>query len=231
MHITPNGKVYIGMTCRKPAYRWCGGRGYRTNKHFYRAIVKYGWNNIQHKILYSGLNEKDAKEKEIELIREYKSSDINFGYNKTLGGDCRCKQSPEAIEKIKRKITGTKRTPEQIEHYKLGARKRPKRERLSKEHKEKISRSLIGNKRAVGNTAGCKPVFQYGIDGALIKRYESAKEASIESGCDHSSICKCCRENEMTDIEHTKYKGLYKGYRWCFEKRNADYLGGVNRCE
>ena len=27
-HIFPNNKVYIGVTCQKPEYRWRNGKGY-----------------------------------------------------------------------------------------------------------------------------------------------------------------------------------------------------------
>ena len=27
-HIAPSGKVYIGITCQKPEYRWNNGNGY-----------------------------------------------------------------------------------------------------------------------------------------------------------------------------------------------------------
>lgn len=41
MHVLPNKKRYIGITCRKPEYRWNYGKGYIENKHFYNAILKY----------------------------------------------------------------------------------------------------------------------------------------------------------------------------------------------
>ena len=28
-HTSPSGKVYIGITCRKPKYRWNNGKGYK----------------------------------------------------------------------------------------------------------------------------------------------------------------------------------------------------------
>lgn len=28
-HTSPSGKVYIGITCRKPEYRWNHGKGYK----------------------------------------------------------------------------------------------------------------------------------------------------------------------------------------------------------
>ena len=55
MYITPNNKKYIGVTCRKPEYRWNNGKGYEPNKHFYNAILKYGWENIKHIIIIQAL--------------------------------------------------------------------------------------------------------------------------------------------------------------------------------
>ena len=54
-HTCPNGKVYIGITSREAKLRWNCGNGYNNNKHFKSAIVKYGWNNIKHEILFDGL--------------------------------------------------------------------------------------------------------------------------------------------------------------------------------
>ena len=86
-HTCPNEKVYIGITCQNPIKRWKGGSGYQNNKHFYSAILKYGWDNIKHEILFDSLTEEEAKEMEIKLISKYQSNDRKFGYNNTSGGD------------------------------------------------------------------------------------------------------------------------------------------------
>ena len=41
-HTSPSGKVYIGITCRKPKYRWNNGKGYKEKDQrlFYNAIKK-----------------------------------------------------------------------------------------------------------------------------------------------------------------------------------------------
>lgn len=215
-HTCPNGKVYIGMTQQNPLRRWRGGSGYRTNTHFYRAIQKYGWDNIVHEILFSELSEEEAKEEEVKLIALYKSTDVRFGYNRTEGGDFRLLPTPEQIEKMRAAITGKRRTEEQRQHYRDGAKKRPKRLYLSEKHKENISKSLIGNKRAVGNHAGGKAVVQFTLDGIFIARYISAAIAAKEIGCDNSGISRCCRENLSTNVSKTKYKGKYSGYRWYY---------------
>lgn len=91
-HISPSNKSYFGIhkgnDVRK---RWANGLGYRTQTVFFRAIVKYGWDNFQHKVLYKNLSEQEAKKKEKELINKYKTNASNKnhknGYNMTPGGD------------------------------------------------------------------------------------------------------------------------------------------------
>lgn len=84
MHKSPSGKVYIGITKRNLEIRWANGEGYKTCPIFYNAIRKYGWKNIEHKLLFDNLNDISAKLIEIDLIYYYKS--INMSYNLTDGG-------------------------------------------------------------------------------------------------------------------------------------------------
>lgn len=86
-HTTPNGKVYIGITSLPPKKRWKNGRGYDLCTAFSRAIVKYGWANIEHEVLFHGLSKEEACAKEIELIEKYDSANPEHGYNLTHGGE------------------------------------------------------------------------------------------------------------------------------------------------
>ena len=87
MHISPSNKKYIGITCQKPERRWQNGRGYRWNQYFHRAIEKYGWDNFQHIIIARGLDKEEAKWLEMELIKEFDTTDKYKGYNITIGGE------------------------------------------------------------------------------------------------------------------------------------------------
>jgi len=88
MHSTPSNKRYVGITSNSPKYRWGkNGYGYKRHPHFFNAILKYGWENITHIILFVDLSEEDAKQLEINLIAKYKTNDRRFGYNGTTGGD------------------------------------------------------------------------------------------------------------------------------------------------
>ena len=108
IHIFPNKKVYIGITTKQNMKeRWRNGNGYSHNNLMMKAINKYGWENIEHKILYTDLSEKEAKQKEIELIKQYNSANSNYGYNLSTGGEGATgyKHTPEQIEKAKENRT------------------------------------------------------------------------------------------------------------------------------
>ena len=77
MHKTPSNKVYIGITNQKPEKRWQEGLSY--NKYFTNAIIKYGWDNIEHKILFETSNSELAYQLEKILIDELEL--VKNGYN------------------------------------------------------------------------------------------------------------------------------------------------------
>lgn len=146
-HTTPNNKVYIGITCQTTKERWRDGKGYKNNIYFYKAICKYGWNNITHEILFFKLSKAEAEQKEIELIRQYKSTDRKFGYNVENGGNVCGTHSIETRQKIskalkgKQNCLGRKISQEHILRLAEGRKNAPKKPRcpISEEHKQKIS--------------------------------------------------------------------------------------------
>lgn len=87
IHEFPNGKRYVGLTRNTPKKRWNYGIGYKGQPRVYNAIKKYGWYNIEHKILFDELSKEEACEKEKELIKKYKTTDIKYGYNVSFGGE------------------------------------------------------------------------------------------------------------------------------------------------
>ena len=109
MHTCPNGKVYIGVTQQTPMKRWKGGSGYNTNSHFRQTILKYGWDNIRHEVLYSDLSRDEACHKEIELIAKYKSNDRQYGYNNSTGGERNFTYTH--TDEAKKKMSAAKRKP------------------------------------------------------------------------------------------------------------------------
>lgn len=85
--------IYIGITSQKPQSRWCNGHGYLSKNldgsyhqpKIAKAILKYGWENFTHEVLFENLTEIEAKLKEKELIAYYNS--YEQGLNCTLGGE------------------------------------------------------------------------------------------------------------------------------------------------
>lgn len=82
-----NGKIYIGVT-NDIKRRWRqNGIEYKSCKHFYEAIKKYGFNSFDHLVLEDGLTEIQAFEREKYYIEFYQSNDKSKGYNISCGGN------------------------------------------------------------------------------------------------------------------------------------------------
>lgn len=80
-----NNKVYIGQTSQELNKRWKNGLGYIDSPKFYKAILKYGWDNFEHIILEKNIEDVNlADERERYWIEYYNS--IQEGYNISLGG-------------------------------------------------------------------------------------------------------------------------------------------------
>lgn len=137
LHTTPNNKRYVGITHQYPLnLRWKSGKGYKGNTYFYKAIQKYGWDNIKHEVLFENLTKEEAEQKEIELIEFYKSNNRRFGYNIENGGNCCGTHSEETKKKISIANKGNT--------YCLGRK-------ISKEHIEKLR---IGRNKIIGGFYG-----------------------------------------------------------------------------
>lgn len=178
-HTSPSGNVYIGITSRNVNRRWNNGMGYKSCKLFFRAILKYGWDNIKHEILFTNLEKDRAKRLEIELIRHYKNLEIS--YNITDGGDGMLGYSPssDTINKMKKSLKGRTSpnkgvpmkdsTKQLLRNIHLGkhlsretklkisiafsGKKHPfYGKHLSDEHKNKIRKALIGKKKGNNST-------------------------------------------------------------------------------
>lgn len=106
-HISPSGKVYVGITSNTKV-RW-SSNGYRYttyNSIFKKAILKYGWNNFKHIIILDKVSKSEACYAERHLIRWYKmhklSYNITDGGGGTLGRVC----SEQTKEKLRASAKG-----------------------------------------------------------------------------------------------------------------------------
>lgn len=77
-------KRYIGCTSKKTLIERTrkDGSAYKDNKKFWEDIVKYGWDNFEHNILYYGKTQEEAYELEKQLIAKYDT--VNNGYNRVI---------------------------------------------------------------------------------------------------------------------------------------------------
>ena len=181
-----NGKRYVGITRQKPERRWSNGHGYENNIHFANAIKKYGWEEFSHEILFTGLNKKDAQEKEIELIAKWDLTNSEKGYNVAPGGNL----LPALSEDSKKKISDSlKETYKKTKHPCYG---RPMSD---------ICRKIM----KMSNDARKKRVLQFTLSGEFVKEYESLRQLERETGFHRVAI-----KNNILGKSSQSYGFLWK---------------------
>lgn len=219
IHKSPSNKYYIGITSLNVNDRWKKGNGYKKQPYFYRAIQKYGWDNFEHKIIAENLTKDEACQMEKDLIKSYNSSNKNFGYNISLGGESGTILSQETKTKISNSLKGRKlsnetkkklseirkgykhsdETKEKLSDIKKG-RKWSEEERNSLlKHLEELHKITLPimhekNKKRVMN-----------IDTNVI--YDSLSEAAIANNIKSiSCISRCCKgERKTCNGQHWKF--------------------------
>ena len=189
MHITPNGKKYIGITCKKPQQRWANGRGYVKNTYFFKAIVKYGWDNIQHIIIAENLSKDAACSLEIALISGCKTTDPMYGYNISTGGESGTngvRYGPEFGQKVRERLAishptrgkkFSKETCKKLSEARKGKWSPKQRETLTKVH-ESMRKKVV-----------C-------LDTMTV--YESQTQAAKVTGCSQRGIQAVCKGEQIS---------------------------------
>lgn len=111
-----NGKVYIGLSKniikRLIVHYNSGNRDKIPNQTIYKAMKKYGIENFKWGILEEVENKNDRYnlgELEKKYISEYKSSDKQYGYNNTGGGDGLLLLNKDIIKAKADKVRGIKK--------------------------------------------------------------------------------------------------------------------------
>ena len=179
MHISPSNKRYIGITGQEPKKRWANGKHYRFNQYFNNAIEKYGWDNFEHIIIVKGLTEDEAKWLEVELIKEWDTTNREKGYNIGLGGNI----NPTHSEEVRRKISESKKGEK---HPMYG-------KHLTDEQKEKLRITSLGeNNGMYGKFGKDHPKSIAVICLTTMEVFGNAREAS-EYYSISNHIAKCCK--------------------------------------
>lgn len=211
-HTTPSGKVYIGITSKPVEQRWLNGRGYKRNEHFWNAIQKYGWDNIEHRVLVSGLSKEEASEVERMYIALFRSHEIEHGYNLTEGGETGIVHTMES----RRKLSESKRG----KRYNIGVPFTEERKRhLSENHADVRGEKnpnwgkkwtpeeiAIRQSHRVYTTGAehpsARPILQLDMEGNVVKRWGCIADAAKE----YTRTC-------IKDCLKGKYK-QHRGYQW-----------------
>ena len=217
IHIFPNNKVYIGITKQKPENRWNNGRGYKNNDYLVNAILKYGWDNIEHKILYNNLSKEEAEQKEIELIKKYKSNIKKYGYNILNGGNVSDGITEETRRKISETSKGRKawnKGKKMSDDYRKKLSEAHKGQIVSEEQRQKLREFFKGrefsketrNKISIAKKGQPSKLRRKVICIETNKIYNSVTEAEIELKIRH--ICEACN----------KIRKTAGGYHWQYVK-------------
>ena len=198
-----NGKVYIGITSQKPEQRWRNGEGYKSSPHFYSAIQKYGWDNFEHNILFVELTKEQACLKEQELIKEFNSTNREYGYNSTSGGDIFV-MNEETKQKISQALMGNQNNLGHScsEEKKKKISEAQKGREFTEEHKQKLSEAAKNRhvpcseekKQTLKEKSHKKPVYCEELN----KVFESVQECGRQLGIPATNITKLCNGRGKT---------------------------------
>lgn len=223
-HTAPNGKIYIGITCKPPEQRWEYGKGYRHNAHMQSAIEKYGWDSFEHEILASCLSQDEALSLERELIGKYQSFDRRYGYNIELGGRKKNAFGQETLEKMRIRMSGennhnygkhlSEETRRKLSEINRGEKHPKYGTHHSEETKKKIGDTNRGDKHYLYGKHHSEETIEKMRNSNQQKRilcvetgtvYRSAREASRETGINISGISLAAKGDRL------KTSG---GYHW-----------------
>lgn len=211
VHTFPNGKRYVGITCQQLNRRWRNGKAYSFNKRMTNAINRYGWDNIAHDVLYSGLSIGEAERIEQRLIANMNLLDERYGYNYAVGG-IHPRHTPQTKIKIGEKSKGRKHSDKfkkWISQKNRGQNNYMYGKHHTEETKKKISNTKKGctspNKGKFGSNNPCsKSVVAIDDNGAEVMRFGSIVEAAQYIGKYPSGIQSVLSGKQKTS----------GGYRW-----------------
>ena len=215
IHTSPSGKMYVGQTKLKPEERWGKNGSHYLKKKingdyihpaFAHAILKYGWNNIEHEIVASSLTSEEADNFEKLLIEKMNTKNRKYGYNLKDGG----LGGGGFSEEIKKKISNATKGENNPFYGK----------NHSEESLKKMSESHKGLNMGEAHFAS-KKVCQYDSLGSLINIWNCMNEAERELNISKGSIYNCC-------------KGIQKksgGFIWKYVDENIteEYIAWCNK--
>lgn len=194
-----NGKMYIGQT-KSLKDRWKAS-AYDNCTRFYNAIKCYGWDNFQHIVLQKGLTLEEANQKQTYYIQLYNTTNQNFGYNLSKGGNNKQFLSPETFQKLSNKSL---QLWQQKQYRQKQHQARLKSWQNNIERKTKLSNRVSGEKNPRARKIQCietGEIFLTIKDAQ--KKYNQGKRSGI------SFVCQGKRKHALKDQKGTPLSWKY----------------------
>lgn len=201
-----NGKIYFGITVNDFQRRYDGNIAkYTHNDHLRNSINTYGIENFEINEEFDvAYTEDDLWDLEDMYICLYNTLDEHYGYNKKRSGskykgsgkfndESKHRVSDGLKEKWKDEEFKRKMCNSRKQQYKQGRINPMKGKNLTKEHREKISDSLKGNKNPRAKMVVCLDTLQI---------FSTGKEAGEWCNCCKQGICQCCKGRCKTAGKH-----------------------------
>lgn len=186
----------MGITAREPKQRWHYGLGYEKQTYVFNAIKKYGWDNIYHSIIYTGLSKEEAESKEIMLISALRSNERDCGYNIANGGSCRGSMSIETRQKLSESRKGIVFSEEHIQNLSISHKN-------LKPTKEQNYKNMMSNPKR--KAVVC-------IETNVV--YPSVRDACRQTGISSRRISEVCN--------HKYGRKSAGGFSWKFAEEGVD---------
>lgn len=216
--VFPNQKIYCGYSSNIEK-RWSGQSQYKTQPLVYRAISKYGWENIKKYIYNTYTTKEEALNAEFQLIKQYDLINHEKGYNMVDGGG----DPPHGIQFISQE--GYNKMVENGKNLAKKVWSDPKKaaytvQRMREEtHKKRMLMTKEELKKSYGEhnlgriPPNAKTILQINLKTSqIVNEYPSARQAAISLGLDPTA---------GSNIQRTA-RGIGKsaygyGWRWKYD--------------
>lgn len=227
-----NGKIYVGQTTlsleERKKYHKISSKTQDT--YFYRAIRKYGWENFSWEII----DETAKTEDELDMLEEHYIALFDCFDNKEVGYNCQSGGKRFRITEEERKNRSERAKGSKNPMYQKYPHKGKK---FSQEHKDRISKSLIGREHPTtkgGNNPSAKKIINITTNTIYdcIRDANKAlglkeKSHSIQDSIKNNTLCCNCKfdfydETKDYSKENTEFNPSNKS-----RKRIIDDEGNI----
>ena len=233
-----SGKIYIGKTVNTLQQRISEHKRHSKNgaMTFHKAIQKYGFDSFEFTILFECEDAELLTNKEIELIKQFNSTNKKIGYNSSIGGDGVSGGENHPLFGKKRPEFGESISGNKHPNYgNIGELSPRYGQKHTEETKRKISNSLIGNIRNVDKTLYEFEHPEYGK--VITTKYEMKKKYNLEGKC-IALLCRgernthkgwkiiCCVSGTDSQLKQKRSKALPLGESATSEAHPIGYAVG-----